>query len=346
MPKSYRGNAKISSAKLKQLMKGKNVKLNGDGDADLDLEFGSLKDYNKYVRAMSSGKGFVLNHGKMKDIMHNGGSLKSVSKAFKRAGNDIQSGLKKSGLKSTVKEIGKNSLKLGAMGLSTFLTGDPTVGNVMMSDALADKAMSKAGLGLARAGRGIRSDLKKFGRNKDVKNFARGTRKVVKQVAKELKPIAKEMAKEMVNQAKADAGDKLRSEYLPGALDRVDKFTGNTKYGDILANSANSALMSQGMGLHAQPQHSVQGLLRGPRAVRGLGGKGFKSMVSKAKQTVGGAVTAHAEAESSFGLGGQRLGKSPFYQGMDAKERMAYVRSHRKSGGSFKAPSGGSFKAL
>ncbi|MEN9946987.1 MAG: hypothetical protein RLZZ293_1373 [Pseudomonadota bacterium] len=324
MPKSYRGNAKISSAKLKQLMKGKNVKLNGDGDADLDLEFGSLKDYNKYVKAMSSGKGFVLNHGKMKDIMHNGGSLKSVSNAFKRAGNDIQSGLKKSGLKSTVKEIGKNSLKLGAMGLSTFLTGDPTVGNVMMSDALADKAMSKAGLGIG-------NDLKRFGRNKDVKNFARGTRKVVKQVAKELKPIAKEMAKEMVNQAKADAGDKLRSEYLPGALDRVDKFTGNTKYGDILANSANSALMSQGMGLGGKG---------------GKGGKGFKSMVSKAKQTVGGAVTAHAEAESSFGLGGQRLGKSPFYQGMDAKERMAYVRSHRKSGGSFKAPSGGSFKGL
>lgn len=320
MPKNYRANGKISQAKLKKLMKGQNVRLDGDGDADLDLEFSSLKDYNKYVRAMSSGKGFTLNHGKMKDIMHNGGSLKSVSKAFKKAGNDMQSGLKKSGLKSTVREVAKNALKLGAMGVSTYMTGDPTAGNVMMSDALADKAVGKIGLG-------IRSDLKKFGRNKDVKNFARGARKVVKEVAREIKPIAKEMAREMVNQAKADAGDKLRSEYLPGALDRVDKFTGNTKYGDIMANSANSALMSQGMGLG------------------GKKGKGFKSLVSKAKQTVGGAI-AQADADAGVGLGGTRLYKSPFYQGMDAKERMAYVRSHRKSGGSFKAPSGGSFKGL
>ncbi len=310
MPKNYRATGKISQAKLKKLMKGQNVKLNGDGDADLDLEFSSLKDYNKYVKAMSSGKGFVLNHGKMKDILHNGGSLKSVSKAFKKAGNDIQSGLKKSGLKSTVREVAKNALKLGAMGVSAYMTGDPTAGNVMMSDTLADKAVGKMGLG-------IKSDLKKIGRNKDVKKFTRGARKVVKQVAREIKPIAKEMAKEMIQQAKEDAGSRIRNEYLPSALDRVDNFTGNTRYGDILANSANSALMSQGMG--------------------------FKSMVSKAKKTVGGSV---ADAESSFGLGGTRLGKSPFYQGMDAKERMAYVRSHRKSGGSFKAPSGGSFKGL
>ena len=314
MPKNYTATGKISQAKLKKLMKGKNVKLNGDGDADLDLEFGSLKDYNKYVRAMSSGKGFVLNHGKMKDIFHNGGSLKSVSKAFKKAGNDIQSGLKKSGLKGVVREVAKNALKGSAMVGSAFLTGDPTMGSVMMSDPLADKAVSKMGLG-------IKKDLKRFGRNKDVKNIARGARKVVKQVAKELKPIAKEMAKEMVSQAKSDVGDKLRSDYIPNLLDRVDDFTGNTKYGDILANSANSALTSQGMG--------------------------FKSMVSKAKKTVGGAIVAKAEAESSFGLGGARLGKSPFYQGMDAKERMAYVRSHRKAkqGGSMVAL-GGSFKPI
>lgn len=315
MPKSYRGSAKISQAKLKQLMKGKNVKLNGDGDDDLDLEFGSLKDYNKYVKAMTTGKGFVLNHGKMKDIMHNGGSLKSVSNAFKRAGNDIQSGLKKSGLKGVVREATKNALKAGAMVGSTILTGDPTLGTVMMSDPLADKAVGKIGLG-------FRSDLRSFGRNKDVKNFARGARKAVKQVAREIKPIAREMAKEMVNQAKADAGERIRNDYLPGALDKVDKFTGNNKYGDILDNSLNSALMSQGMG---------------------LGGKGLKSLVSKAKKTMGGAITANAEAESSFGLGGARLGKSPFYQGMDAKERMEYVRSHRKVGGSFRAV-GGSFR--
>lgn len=326
MPKNYRATGKISQAKLKKLMKGKNVKLDGDGDEDLDLEFSSLKDYNKYVRAVTSGKGFVVNHGKMKDIFHNGGSLKSVSQAFKKAGNDIQSGLKKSGLKGVVREVVKNGLKGTAMLGSAHLTGDPTMGSVMMSDPLADKAVGKMGLGIAR-------DLKKFGRNKDVKNFTRGTRKVVKQVAKELKPIAKEMAKEMVNQAKSDAGAKLRNDILPSALDRVDNFTGNTKYGDILANSANSALASQGMGI------------------------GFKSMVSKAKKTVGvasshpgkqgGAVVAKAEAESSFGLGGSRLGKSPFYQGMDAKERMTYVRSHRKAkkGGSMVAL-GGSFKPL
>lgn len=301
MVKSYSATGKISQAKLKKLLKGQNVTLKGDGDNDIDLEFNSLKDYNRYVRAMSSGKGFVVNHNKMKDIFHSGGSIKSINRAFKKAGNDIQSGLKKAGIKNVIKEVAKNALKGSAMVASALTTGDPTMGSVMMSDALADKATSKMGLG-------IKSDLKKFGRNRDVKKFARGARKAVKQIGRELAPVAKQMGREVVNQMKADASEKLRNDYIPQALNVIDKHAGSS-YGDIVANSAHNALVSQGMGL--------------------------KSTMNKAKRAIlGGAL--HAEAESSFGLGGARLGKSPFIQGMDAKQRMAYVRSHRKVGGSFK----------
>lgn len=333
MPKNYQATGKISQAKLKKLMKGKNVTLTGDGDEDLDLQFNTLKDYNRYVKSMTTGKGFVLNHSKMKDIFHNGGriltteeaggSLKSISKAFKKAGNDIQSGLKKAGIKNMVKDVARNALTGLAMAGTAYLGGDPQMG-AMMAGPMADKAVDKMGLG-------VKSDLKKLGRNKHVKQMARGARKVVKEIGRELKPIAKEMAREALNQVKADASAKIRNEYMPHLLDKVDNYAG-TAYGDIVANTADNMLASQGMGLHPQPRGS-RGLKRG---------RGFKSLVSKAKQTVGGSI----EAEQSFGLGGSRLSKSPFIQGMDAKQRMAYVRSHRKMGGSFKAPSGGSFKGM
>lgn len=313
MPKNYQATGKISQAKLKKLMKGKNVTLTGDGDEDLDLQFNTLKDYNRYVKSMTTGKGFVLNHSKMKDIFHNGGSLKSISKAFKKAGNDIQSGLKKAGIKNMVKDVARNALTGLAMAGTAYLGGDPQMG-AMMAGPMADKAVDKMGLG-------VKSDLKKLGRNKHVKQMARGARKVVKEIGRELKPIAKEMAREALNQVKADASAKIRNEYMPHLLDKVDNYAG-TAYGDIVANTADNMLASQGMGLKR--------------------GRGFKSLVSKAKQTVGGSI----EAEQSFGLGGSRLSKSPFIQGMDAKQRMAYVRSHRKMGGSFKAPSGGSFKGM
>lgn len=313
MPKNYQATGKISQAKLKKLMKGKNVTLTGDGDEDLDLQFNTLKDYNRYVKSMTTGKGFVLNHSKMKDIFHNGGSLKSISKAFKKAGNDIQSGLKKAGIKNMVKDVARNALTGLAMAGTAYLGGDPQMG-AMMAGPMADKAVDKMGLG-------VKSDLKKLGRNKHVKQMARGARKVVKEIGRELKPIAKEMAREALNQVKADASAKIRNEYMPHLLDKVDNYAG-TAYGDIVANTADNMLASQGMGLKR--------------------GRGFKSLVSKAKQTVGGSI----EAEQSFGLGGSRLSKSPFIQGMDAKQRMAYVRSHRKTGGSFKAPSGGSFKGM
>jgi hypothetical protein len=326
MPKSYQATGKISQAKLKKLMKGKNVTLTGDGEDDLDLEFNSLKDYNRYVKSMTSGKGFVLNHNKMKDILHNGGSLRSVSQAFKKAGNNIQSGLKKAGIKRMVKDVARNALTGLAMAGTAYLGGDPQMG-AMLAGPMADKAVDKIGLG-------IKSDLKKFGRNKQVKQFARGARKAVKEIGRELKPIAREMARQAIDQAKSDASAKIRQDYVPRLLDRVDNYAG-TAYGDIVANTADNMLASQGMGLKR--------------------GKGFKSLVSKAKHTVGGAI----EAEESIGLGGSRLGKSPFLQGMDAKERMAYGRSHRKSVGAIAQPTqallvkggsmvklGGSFKGL
>ena len=306
-------------------MKGKNVTLDGDGDEDLDLQFNTLKDYNRYVKSMTTGKGFVLNHSKMKDIFHNGGSLRSVSQSFKKAGNDIQAGLKKAGIKRMVKDVARNALTGLAMAGTAYMGGDPQMGAIM-AGPMADKAVDKMGLG-------IRSDLKKLGRNKHVKQIARGAKHAVKEIGRELKPIAKEMAREALNQVKADASAKIRNEYMPHLLDKVDNYAG-TAYGDIVANTADNMLASQGMGLHPQPRGS-RGLKRG---------RGFKSLVSKAKQTVGGAI----EAEQSFGLGGSRLSKSPFIQGMDAKERMAYVRSHRKSGGSMIGGSivalGGSFK--
>ena len=143
----------------------------------------------------------------------------------------------------------------------------------------------------------------------------------------ELNDTAKEMARQAIDQAKADASAKIRQDYVPHLLNKVDNYAG-TAYGDIVANTADNVLASQGMGLKK--------------------GKGFKSLVSKAKQTVG-KVGGAIQAEESFGLGGSRLGKSPFIQGMDAKERMAYVRSHRKAkGGSMIGGSmvklGGSFK--
>ncbi len=318
MPKSYKTTGKISQAKLKKLMKGKNITLNGDGDEDLDLEFNTLKDYNKYIKNMTSGKGFILSHDKMRNILHNGssihnsggsgGSLRSVSQAFKKAGNDIQSGLKKAGIKNMVKDVTRNALTGLAMAGTAYLGGDPQMGAIM-AGPMANKAVDKMGLGIGH-------DLKMIGRNKHVKNFARGAKKTIKEIGRELKPIAKEMARQAIDQAKADASMKIRQEYVPRLLDHVDNSMG-TAYGDIVANTADSMLASQGMGLKK--------------------GKGFKSMVSKAKtgtnhaikQTIGGAI-----AEESFGLGGSRLGKSPFIQGMDAKERMAYVRSHRKTGGS------------
>jgi hypothetical protein len=346
MPKSYQATGKISQAKLKKLMKGKNVTLTGDGEDDLDLEFNTLKDYNRYVKSMTSGKGFVLNHNKMKDILHNGGSLRSVSQAFKKAGNNIQSGLKKAGIKRMVKDVARNALTGLAMAGTAYLGGDPQMG-AMLAGPMADKAVDKIGLG-------IKSDLKKFGRNKQVKQFARGARQAVKEIGRELKPIAREMARSAIEQAKSDASAKIRQDYVPRLLDRVDNYAG-TAYGDIVANTADNMLASQGMGLHPQPRGS-RGLKRG---------KGFKSLVSKAKHTVG-VATSHPgkqggaiEAEESFGLGGSRLGKSPFLQGMDAKERMAYVRSHRKSVGAIAQPTqallvkggsmvklGGSFKGL
>jgi hypothetical protein len=313
MPKSYQATGKISRAQLTKLMKGKNVTLNGDGDDDLDLEFNSLKDYNRYVKNMTTGKGFVLNHNKMKDIFHNGGSLRSVAQSFKRTGNDIQSGLRKAGIRGMVKDVARNALTGLAMAGTAYMGGDPSMG-AMMAGPMADKAVNKMGLG-------IKSDLKKFGRNKQVKEFARGARKTVKEIGRELKPIAREMARQAIDQAKSDASSKIRNEYMPNLLDRVDNYAGTT-YGDIVANTADNMLSSQGMGLSR--------------------GRGFRSLVSKAKQTanhtIGGSIM---EAESSVGLGGSRLGKSPFLHGMDAKERMAYVRSHRKSGGSM---IGGSMK--
>jgi hypothetical protein len=269
----------------------------------------------------------------MKDILHNGGSLRSVSQAFKKAGNNIQSGLKKAGIKRMVKDVARNALTGLAMAGTAYLGGDPQMG-AMLAGPMADKAVDKIGLG-------IKSDLKKFGRNKQVKQFARGARKAVKEIGRELKPIAREMARQAIDQAKSDASAKIRQDYVPRLLDRVDNYAG-TAYGDIVANTADNMLASQGMGL-----------------------KGFKSLVSKAKHTVG-VATSHPgkqggaiEAEESFGLGGSRLGKSPFLQGMDAKERMAYVRSHRKSVGAIAQPTqallvkggsmvklGGSFKGL
>lgn len=343
MPKSYKATGKISQAKLKKLMKGKNVTLTGDGEDDLDLEFNTLKDYNRYVKSMTSGKGFVLNHNKMKDIFHNGGSLRSISQSFKKAGNDIQSGLKKAGVKRMVKDVAKNALTGLAMAGTAYMGGDPTIG-AMMAGPMANKAVDKMGLG-------IKSDLKKFGRNKHVKQMARGARKVVKEIGRELKPIAKEMARQAIDQAKADASAKIRQDYVPHLLNKVDNYAG-TAYGDIVANTADNMLASQGMGLK-----------KGIGAVgstRPLAREGFKSLVSKAirvadstrplarEQTVG-KVGGAIQAEESFGLGGSRLGKSPFIQGMDAKERMAYVRSHRKAkGGSMIGGSmvklGGSFK--
>jgi hypothetical protein len=216
-----------------------------------------------------------------------------------------------------VKDVAKNALTGLAMAGTAYIRdmgGDPTIG-AMMAGPMADKAVDKIGLG-------IKQDLKKIGRNKHVKQFARGARKVVKEIGRELKPIAKEMARQAIDQAKADASVKIRQDYVPRLLDRVDNYAG-TAYGDIVANTADNMLASQGMGLKK--------------------GKGFKSLVSKAKntannavkQTIGGAI-----AEESIGLGGSRLGKSPFLQGMDAKERMAYVRSQGgsmvKLGGSFK----------
>jgi hypothetical protein len=258
----------------------------------------------------------------MVDIVHNGGSIMGN---IGNVGKTIQRGLKKAGLKSVAKEVAKNAIKGAMIAGTAYMTGgNPNA--MMMADAVGDpiasKAVSKIGLGLFSD---IKKGVKKIGRNKHVKSAVREAKQVGKQVGKQ-------MLNEFKNELKAEASHKLRNEIIPHALNKVDQYTGNTAYGDILANHADNMLSSHGMGLHAQP-----------RAGRGLNTRGI---VSKAKRKVGLGMAQSIESENSFGLGGKRLVNSPFIQGMDAKQRMAYARSHRKKKGGSMVPLGGSMLPL
>jgi len=125
--KVYTIGGSISSKKLHQLLNGKKITLKGKGDTDVNFHFKKLKDYNKYVKNLTSGKGQRINLDSLHDLTdHTGGSFfGSLKKAFHKvkdvAKNPIVKGVIKAGL-PMAKQMASQAV--------TAYTGNPMLGQI------------------------------------------------------------------------------------------------------------------------------------------------------------------------------------------------------------------------
>lgn len=148
--KVYTVGGSISSKKLHQLLGGKKITLKGKGDTDVNFHFKKLKDYNKYVKNLQSGKGQRINLDSLHDLTdHQGGSflgsLKRIGRKIKNVGEKAV---------KTVAPIAKPIIKAGlplakqyaqqaVMEGVTAYTGNPVAG--VIAGKLAGDATQAAG---------------------------------------------------------------------------------------------------------------------------------------------------------------------------------------------------------
>lgn len=292
---------RLPKTKYNKILKGAGITVNASDIHDsakdaYELSFKNPKLAKKLNRSMENGKNMRIKLEHLESInptgMSSGGNI----------GKKIQRGLKKAGIKKLVKGLANTGLTAGMAGISTMLTGDPTMGMVA-GEALSDNITSKAGLGLKG------KDIKKLGRTLRTVGKAINNNKELREVSRAVKPVLKEMAKAVVEQKVSDAS-LATANYL-------DKKTGNSYYGDKVVEASERALNTKGMSMsNGHAEMEGMGLSR-------TRGRGIRS---------GGAIDATSEAMANITKFTAPGGRVPANFWNTPKEKMAYVRSFRKGG--------------
>jgi hypothetical protein len=77
----------ISKDKLNTFMKNGKITMSSTGDEDIELDFKTLKAYNKYVRNLSNGKGAVISTNDLNDVRDREGG--SIFGSFKKVAGKV-----------------------------------------------------------------------------------------------------------------------------------------------------------------------------------------------------------------------------------------------------------------
>lgn len=185
---------------------------------EITLEFKTKKEYNRFIKQLGAGKGFVVREHHIK-----GGSIGSF---FRMIGRNVKK-LGKSAAKIALPMIGS------AMG-SEFGPAGMIAGNVagqMGANAIGNGILSD----LKRAGRKISHGVRKIANSKEMKHIANSVRPALRQ----LKGIAKEAVHQSIANATIDAASHL------GESDPLKQAALN-----VISNTAHEKVA--GMGLSAK----------------------------------------------------------------------------------------------
>lgn len=317
------------------------------GGAVSYIHFNKLKDLNAYKRNLASGKKYRLSTEKVKDIVdQEGGSLMKGLKSF---GNVMGKAFRNDTIVNGLKQVGNT---MGEPFEKTFQVNPFTAGYDLGHDVIAP-ALMKAGIGPKYKKEGGKLTAKKIGRqfkrafeSKAVKSAGKRVAKSAKEIVRDNKGELSAIGRDLVGTALSVAnGEASRADLNSAVADSMKK---------AVHVGARDQLTRVGVVNEANPylygQYKPPPVVVAPEPVyqeEVLEGAGFvgsfaKSLAKHASKPLAEAVVRQAVggAIGSYGLGGARITHS--FQ--NAKDRMAYVRAHKK-GGSMR-PLGGSMVPL
>lgn len=164
----------VTEKQLKNLLKGKPVQLkhsaliNSDPNVKIGTCGGALTKKVRDAIRLSKGVRVTLNPDEIASVTALGGKI-NVAKSLKKVGKDIQKGFKKNIVDTGVgKEIAKTLIDVGTeqvlplalSGVSTYLTGDPTSGEIVgkVAGEKLNKLAGKYGYGMKGKGLKIIKD--------------------------------------------------------------------------------------------------------------------------------------------------------------------------------------------
>lgn len=298
------------------------------GGAVSFLHFNKLKDLNAYKRNLSMGKRFKLTTDKVKDIVdQDGGSVLTP-------------------LLNQAKKIGE---KLGKPFEKTVQVNPFSLGYDLGHDVIAP-ALMKAGIG-PRGGKltskQVKKEISKVGKVV-AKKAHQNAKEYINDHKKEIINIGKKLVTTAVESANGEVSKKgLRKAVIDSATQLAHITAKDQLHKSGIYNERNPYRFGQYKPVEEEDdadETSGSGFVGS--IVKTVGKHASKPIANAIVDTalkgaIGGAISPQ---QQSYGLGGKRLASS--FQ--NAKERMAYVRAHKKGGmvaGSM-LPLGGSMMPL
>lgn len=284
MVKNYIAEARMAPSKLKKLINGgaitiKPADIANSANSFVKLQFGKLKDLNRYKRNITNNKGFRVNKSMLNDMVDgvSGGSL------FTKALDKLKDVGQKMG-KPFEKTVQVNPFTAG------YDLGHNVIAPALMKNGInfVPKKLRGGKLPKVKIDEKTKRTFKQIG-----KAFVKEAKKVVKDNKDELKMIARNVADTAINSANGEASGKDFGRSLVKGLKDTSHLV------------AKSELTKAGIYNNDNPYQYGQ---YKPQEV--IEGSGLDN-----------------------GLGGRRLVNNPR---LNPASRMAYARSFRKSGGSFR----------